>query len=315
MKTPQVTVFGSINMDLAVKVPYLPRRGETLAGHSFLTTPGGKGANQAVALSKLGVETALIGRVGNDDFGQRLRQDLADNGVHIEAITVDKQASTGIAIITVEESGENEIIIVAGANEKIDDSDLNKLEKLLANSSYLLLQLEIPLIAVVQAIKIAQKFNISVILDPAPATKLPDEIYSQIKILTPNIIEVSQLVDFPVTNIKEVKKAGSILLNKGVENVIITMGEKGVFCANCQEKFLVCAPAMNVIDTVAAGDAFNGGLTAALVKGYSLSEAVTWGVIVGSLSVTKTGAQSSLPSLQEFTKAQEQMNVLVKQLS
>ena len=315
MKTAQVTVFGSINMDLAVKVPYLPKRGETLAGHSFLTTPGGKGANQAVALSKLGVETALIGRVGNDDFGHRLRQDLADNGVHVEAISIDKQASTGIAIITVEESGENEIIIVAGANEKIDDSDLNKLEKLLANSSYLLLQLEIPLVAVVQAIKIAQKFNISVILDPAPATKLPDEIYSQIKILTPNIIEVSQLVDFPVRNIKEVEKAGSILLNKGVENVIITMGEKGVFCANCQEKFLVYAPVMNVIDTVAAGDAFNGGLTAALVKGYSLPESVTWGVIAGSLSVTKTGAQSSLPSLQEFAKAQEQMNVIVKQLS
>lgn len=309
MKKPQVIVFGSINMDLAVKVPKLPKKGETLAGHSFTTTGGGKGANQAVALSRLGVETALIGRVGNDDFGNKLRQDLTNNGVEIETITIDEQESTGMAIITVEESGENEIIIVAGANGKIDDYELTNLARNLPNCSYLLLQLEIPLSAVTKAIKLAEKYNVPVILDPAPALKLPDEIYAGIKIITPNLVEASQLVGLPVTNIEEVEKASLILLDKGVENVIITMGKEGVFCANQQEKFWLSSPVVNAIDTVAAGDAFNGGLTTALVEGYSLVEAVKSGVIAGSLSVTKTGAQSSLPTRQEFEKALPEFNL------
>lgn len=312
MKKPQVIVFGSINMDLAVKVPYLPEKGETLAGHSFTTTGGGKGANQAVALSRLGVETTLIGRVGNDDFGTKLRQDLANNEVQIKTITIDEKESTGMAIITVEESGENQIIIVAGANGKFDDHELIILQKYLPNCSYLLLQLEIPLSAVTKAIKLAQKQNVSVILDPAPAMKLPDEIYRGIKIITPNLLEASQLVGLPVTNIEEAEKASLILLAKGVENVIITMGKEGVFCANQQEKFWVSAPVVNVIDTVAAGDAFNGGLTTALVEGYSLAEAVKWGVVTGSLSVTKAGAQSSLPNRQEFEKARARANFFVQ---
>lgn len=300
MKQLQAIVFGSINMDLAVKVPRLPQKGETLAGNSFSTTGGGKGANQAVALARLGVETALIGRVGDDNFGTTLIENLTKNGVQTEKIKVDNRASTGIAMITVEESGENQIIIVSGANGKMDDSDLSILRELLPFSSYLLLQLEIPLPVVVKAIAIAQSLSIPVILDPAPAHQLPEEIYPSINIITPNLIEISQLANFSVKTIKDVEKAALKLLNKGVENVIVTMGKEGVFCLNKEEKFLVLALDVNVVDTVAAGDAFNAGLTTALIEGHSLKEAVKWGVIVASLSIIKTGAQLSFPTRQEF---------------
>ncbi len=298
-----VVVFGSINLDLTVQVKRLPTTGETLTANSFQTTGGGKGANQAVALARLGIPTSLIGRVGNDRFGQQLKDELAQNQVNIENVRVSTNQSTGIAMIAVEETtGENQIIIVTGANGNVDDTDLANLEKVLATSTYLLLQLEIPLEAVIKAIDLARQYNVKVILDPAPVVDLPEDIYTKIDIITPNTIEVSQLVGFTVDNIEDAKKASLWLLNKGVKTVIITMGSEGVFCATNQKQFLVSAPKLKVVDTVGAGDAFNGGLTMGLSLGYSLKEAVKHGVIASSLSVSKTGVQSSFPNKDEMEK-------------
>lgn len=314
METKQVTVLGSINMDLGVKVAYLPKQGETLTGHSFSVTGGGKGANQAIAIARLGMETALIARLGNDDFGKQLQRSLRENKVNIDGIQIDEQESTGVALVTVEENGENNIIIVAGANGTIGDWELTHLEKVLPHSSYLLLQLEIPRSVVIKAVKLAQKYNVPVILDPAPALDLPEEIYGGITIITPNVIEASQLLEFPINNIEDVQKASSLLLNKGVKIVIITMGEQGVFCATNKEQFRVYAPSAQVLDTVGAGDAFNGGLTTALSEGYSLTQAVQWGVIASYLSISKAGAQSSFAHRSEFEQARQQSSLQVNYL-
>ena len=300
MRKPQVIVFGSLNMDMVVKVPYLPRPGETLRGHSFATSCGGKGANQAVALARLGIETAIVGRVGDDNFGQILRQNLQSNGVETKHIGIDASTSTGIAIIAVDAVGENQIMVVSGANGQVGKQDLACLQQVLPGSSYLLLQLEIPLMAVREAVKIAQQLSIPVILDPAPAGSLPAEIYSGVSIITPNAVEASQLVGFSVENFDDAAQAALILQQKGVETVIITLGSQGVFCATDQETFVMPAVPVEAVDTVAAGDAFNAGLSAALVEGHSLADGVVWGAVAGALCVTKPGAQSSLPARSAF---------------
>ncbi len=300
MTKPQVIVFGSLNMDMVVNVADLPRPGETLLGHSFATTCGGKGANQAVALARLGIETALVGRVGDDNFGQILRQSLQNHAVETKHIEVDTSTSTGIAMIAVDGAGENQIIVVPGANGQVGKQDLLCLQEILPACSYLLLQLEIPLIAVRKAVEIAQKLNIPVILDPAPARELPPDIYLCISIITPNATEASQLVGFSVETYDDAARAALSLQQKGVETVIITLGAQGVFCATAQKTFVVSALPVEAVDTVAAGDAFNAGLTAALVEGNSLADAVIWGAVAGALCVTQAGAQTSLPTRTVF---------------
>ncbi|TAE58982.1 MAG: ribokinase [Nostocales cyanobacterium] len=292
----KIIVFGSINIDLVTTTPRLPLPGETLTGNSFFTTPGGKGANQAVALAKLGIPTHIIGRVGNDNFGVELIKNLQNYNVQTENIVIDETISSGIAVITVDEKGENNIIVIPGANGKVNQDDVNKLSSLLPQTKILLLQLEIPLETVILALQKAKAANIKVILDPAPAPKnLPDEIYPLIDIITPNEIEASQLVGFTVSEQETAAKAADVLLQKGVKCAIIKLGAKGVYCANKKESFYIPAFSVNAVDTVAAGDAFNGGLAAALFEGKTLREAVVWGAATGALATTKLGAQSSFP--------------------
>ncbi|WP_353931388.1 ribokinase [Okeanomitos corallinicola TIOX110] len=291
----KIIVFGSINIDLVTTTPRLPIPGETLIGNSFFTTPGGKGANQAVALAKLGIPTQIIGRVGNDNFGLELINNLKNCGVQTENIFIDETVNSGIAVITVGQKGENNIIVIPGANAKVNQEDINKLYPLLPTTNAILLQLEIPIDTVIQIAKIAQNTNIKIILDPAPAQILPEEIYPLIDIITPNEIEASQLVGFAVTGEETAAKAAEILLQKGVKCAIIKLGAKGVFCATKQESFYIPAFSVQAIDTVAAGDAFNGGLAAALFHQKPLKEAVNWGAATGALATTKLGAQSSFP--------------------
>jgi ribokinase len=203
-----IIVFGSINMDLVTKTPRLPIAGETLQGHEFFTAAGGKGANQAVAAARLGIATHLVGRLGNDDFGRQLLADLQATGVHTDGILVDEATSSGVAVITVDDAGENNIIIIAGANGCVNQQDVERLSNLLAGCAALLLQLEIPLPAVLAAAQAARQAGVKVILDPAPArTDIPPELYQLVDIITPNEIEASQLVGFFVNGQETAAKA------------------------------------------------------------------------------------------------------------
>lgn len=298
---PSVIVFGSINMDLVVQSPRLPIPGETLVGHKFFTAPGGKGANQAVAIARLGISTQMVGRVGGDSFGDELINSLQTAGVQTDYVLVDETTSSGVAAIAVDDAGENQIIVIPGANGRVDFTDVERLKSLLPKATALLLQFEIPIPAIVAAAQAAKQARVTVILDPAPAQKnLPQEVYPLIDIITPNEIEVGQLVGFPVDGLEAAAKAADVLLERGVGTAIIKQGAKGAFCASKKETFSVRAFPVTVVDTVAAGDAFNGGLAAALVSGLSLQQAVVWGAAAGALAATKSGAQSSMPDRETF---------------
>jgi len=297
----KVIVFGSINMDLVTKTPRLPVPGETLQGDEFFTAAGGKGANQAVAVARLGISTEIVGRLGDDDFGRQLLDSLQAAGVRTDGVLMDKTASSGVAVITVDARGENHIIIIAGANGRVNQQDVERLISLLPGAAALLLQLEIPLPFVLLAAQAAKQAGIPVILDPAPAASdIPPELYPLVDIITPNEIEASQLVGFPVTGQDTARQASIELLQKGVGTVIVKLGDRGVFCANAEETFFIPAFSIQAVDTVAAGDAFNGGLAAALAEGRPLREAVVWGAAAGAISATKAGAQPSLPNRDTF---------------
>lgn len=298
-----VIVFGSINMDLVTRTPRLPLAGETLQGYEFFTAAGGKGANQAVAAARLGISTQLVGRVGNDNFGHQLRDGLQAAGVHIDHVLLDDSASSGVAVIAVDDVGENNIIIVAGANGRVNQEDVERLTDLLPNAAALLLQLEVPLPAVLAAAQAAQKASVPVILDPAPARgDIPSELYSLVDIITPNEVEATQLVGFAVDGQETATRAAAELRQRGIGTVIIKLGAQGVFCATGSETFFVPAFSVQAVDTVAAGDAFNGGLAAALAEGLPLRQAILWGSATGALSATKVGAQPSLPDRETFER-------------
>jgi ribokinase len=291
-----VIVFGSINKDLVATAPRLPLPGETLLGRDFFTAPGGKGANQAVAVARLGINTYMVGRVGAHSFGAELIQGLQVAGVKTDNIFIDETTSSGVAIITVDDRGENEIVVIPGANGKVNQDDVNRLSVILPGSEVLLLQFEVPMTPVLEAARAAKKAGVKVILDPAPVqTNVPDELYSLIDIITPNEVEAAQLVGFAVDSQESAKLAATVLLQKGVKNAIVKLGAKGVVCANNEDTFFVSAFSIDAVDTVAAGDAFNGGLAAGLASGLSLRECIVWGAAAGAIAATKPGAQPSLP--------------------
>ncbi len=303
-------VFGSINMDLVARTPQLPVPGETLLGHKFFTAPGGKGANQAVAIARLGIPTQMVGRVGSDSFGQEVLKSLQTAGVNTDYVLVDETASSGVAAIAVDDAGENQIIIIPGANGRIDGTDVERLESLLLGANALLLQFEISMSAVWRATQAAREAGVKVILDPAPVQiEVPEELYPLVDIITPNEIEAGQLVGFPVDGVEAATKAANMLLQRGVGSAIIKLGAKGAVCATEEETFFVPAFPVAAIDTVAAGDAFNGGLAVALAEGLSLQQAVVWGAAAGALASTKPGAQSSMCDRQTFNTFLNQMSV------
>ncbi len=300
-----VVVFGSINIDLVVRTPRLPAPGESLPGREFYTAPGGKGANQAVAAARLNVPTRLVARVGGDSFGPVLRQNLTNAGVDISAVLTDAETSSGVALIAVDDTAQNAIIFVHGANGRVNQSDVERLEPVLSGAKVLLLQLEVPLEASLAAARLARRQGLTVILDPAPARELPPEFYQIIDIITPNEVEAGQLAGFPVKTAQEANRAAHVLLERGVKTAVIKLGAQGVAYAGqtgsgqVAEDFM---PAFKVpaVDTVAAGDAFNGGLAVALVEGKPLPVAIQWGAAAGALSATKPGAQPSMPGRAEF---------------
>jgi ribokinase len=299
--TMTVVVFGSINMDLVVRTPRLPAPAETITGHEFFTAPGGKGANQAVAAARLGAPTKMVGRVGGDAFGLELRQNLTAAGVDVSPVFTDTTVSSGVAVIAVDDKAQNNIIIIPGANGRVGSDDLARLEATLAGAKVLLLQLEVPLAAVVAAARLARQQGVTVVLDPAPAQTLPVELYTLVDLLTPNEVEAGQLVGATIKTEVDAVAAATKVLNLGTKTVIVKMGALGALLTQAgAEPTFVPAFKVQAVDTVAAGDAFNGGLAAALVEGHNLSTAVRWGAAAGALSATKMGAQPSMPTRAEF---------------
>lgn len=294
-----IVVFGSINMDLVARTPRLPAPGETLTGHTFFTAPGGKGANQAVACARLGAPTRMVGRVGDDLFGEQLRASLRAAGV-LDDDVLTTPGPSGVALIAVDDAAENMIVIVPGANGAVGSDDMPRLEQALNGARVLLLQLETPLATVVAAARAARARGITVLLDPAPALPLPDELYALADILTPNESEAATLTGIPVHDEQSAAAAARALLARGVRTVIIKLGARGALTADANGARLWPAFTVTPVDTVAAGDAFNGGLAVALSEGRSFEEAIRWGLAAGALSVTKPGAQPSMPERKEL---------------
>jgi ribokinase len=291
-----IVVVGSLNMDLVVKAPRAPEAGETIRGHDFQMIPGGKGANQAAAAAKLGGQVAMVGRVGGDAFGPVLIENMARQGVDTQHILIDQEASTGVAVIIVDDTGENRIVISAGANGRVSRSDIDGAEGLLRDAKLLILQFEIPLEVVDYAIEKATRYPVEVILNPAPAASVSPGFLARVDRLVPNETETKTLTGLDVSDLSSAEKAAQELLGYGVPEVIITLGVRGALLVTTGGVTHVPAREVKAVDTTAAGDAFIGGLAVALVNGFSPVEAVRYATCAGTLAVTKFGAQTSLPS-------------------
>ncbi|TPG20968.1 ribokinase [Sphingomonas koreensis] len=306
----QIAVVGSLNMDLVAVAPRIPGVGETLTGSSYLKTPGGKGANQAFAAALLGGSVSMIGKLGSDDFGTQLRDSLTRAGCNTECVSATT-THTGVAVIIVSDAGKNCIVVVPGANGEFHVEDVAASSKKLIAADYLLLQLETPIASVVAAAAEAKSHGATVILDPAPAprTPLPAALLANVDILTPNEVEAAQLTgrgSSPLTD-AEASAAAKDLLAQGIPCVVLKLGSRGCLLATPQIETWVAAPSVAAIDSTAAGDCFNGALAVALAEGYNLVDACRFAVSAASLSVTRLGAQASIPTreqLAEFIKAQ-----------
>ncbi len=317
-----VVVLGSLNLDLVVRSPRWPQPGETLSGECFTMVPGGKGANQAVAAARLGLPTAMVGCVGADAFGPVLRDALAQAGVDTAGIRPVANTASGVAAITLVDD-ENQIVIVPGANHHVGREELSHFERAIAPPdapppgdphdpqddlsatgdpcpAIALLQLEIPLDIVVTAAEIAHRAGAVVILDPAPAQDLPDRLWPWVDYLTPNATEAAILTGQPVGDRASATAAAQTLVERGVKNAIVTLGDQGCVWAQSDPRGgvytgWVPAFAVTAVDTVGAGDAFNGGLAAAIATGQPLTEAVRWAAAAGALCASHPGTQAAMP--------------------
>jgi ribokinase len=292
----EIVVLGSLNMDLSVNVPRIPLPGETISGGSLVTSAGGKGANQAATCARLGKQVAMIGCVGEDDFGRRMKTGLSLVGVDVRHIK-EVAGPSGSAIILVDGRGENCIVLSAGANQSVT---LDKITSdFIKQSKILLLQLEISPEIVYEAIDIAHAAGTKILLNPAPAIQLRQEIYAKLDYLIPNETEATLLTGVNVNDLPSAQKAAQVLLERGTKTVIITLGAEGALLATQDQNVHIPSIKVNAIDTTAAGDAFIGGFACAQVQNYSLKESVRFACCAGALAATKKGAQISLPKIQE----------------
>lgn len=301
MMKPKILVIGSLNMDLVVETPVLPHMGETVLGSGFMTAPGGKGGNQAVAAARLGGDVSMAGCIGNDIFGRDLLTNLRKDGVNTDRIKILDSIPTGVAVIVVKD-GDNSIIVNSGANFTLTPERIREIEPCIAAASILVMQFEIPLDAIAEAIRIAKKYQVPILLNPAPARQLADDLLGQVDILTPNESECSALTGLSVDNLENAGKAIAVLRAKGIPRVVVTWGHRGVVYNDGDQIIHKPVPEVNVIDTTAAGDSFSGALAVALAEGKTIHEAVDFANLAGTLTVTRKGAQTSLPTLEDLKR-------------
>jgi ribokinase len=294
-----ITVIGSLNMDLVTYTGRMPVMGETIMGKSFRQIPGGKGANQADAIAKLGAKVKMIGCVGRDGMGSTLLASLQKDGVDVGYVREVEGVATGIAAITVDGAANNCIIVVPGANNALSPGHLLAAQEAIENSDVVVAQLEVPLETVKYGLEMAKRLGKLTILNPAPAVPLQDAFLSLVDILVPNDTELELLSGIRVKTGEELQKAAQLLLDKGIKELIVTLGSKGCLHINRSASTLYPAYQVAAVDTTAAGDSFIGGISTAISEGKSLQEAIAFATAVGALTVTREGAQSSLPCRDE----------------
>lgn len=296
----KILVIGSSNMDLVVQVPRCPAAGETLFGSSFTTNYGGKGANQAVAVARIGSGVTFMTKLGNDTFGQQMRQHFSEEGMDLTHILTDAESPTGTALITVEDKGENRIIVVPGANARLTENDVESLSAEINSCRFVLTQLEIPLPTVLRVAEMTSAAGKQLILNPAPARPLPDSLLQKVFLITPNETEAEILTGIRVSDVESARRAALWFRKKGVQQIVITMGSQGAFVFTDDFQGMVPAYKVKAIDTTAAGDVFNGALTVALSEGKTTADAARFGCAASALAVMRPGAQSSIPTRTEI---------------
>lgn len=296
----KIIVIGSSNTDMVLKTERFPKPGETILGGDFFVFQGGKGANQAVAAARLGGTVDFICKVGNDSFGNNAVKHYSNEGINVNSILIDEEAPTGVALITVNEQGENSIIVASGANALLSVSNIENADEALQHADWIITQLETP-VSVIEYLAIyATENNKKLILNPAPAALLPDSVYEGLFLITPNESETELLTGITVTDEDTAKKASAVFKSKGVQNVIITLGSKGAYVHSDEFQGIVESYKVKAIDTTAAGDVFNGALVVALAEKKSWKEAVQFACKAAAISVTKMGAQTSAPVRNEM---------------
>jgi ribokinase len=301
-KKKSIVVIGSSNADMIIKVDRIPRPGETLLGGEFMTVPGGKGANHAVAAARAGGRVSFVVRLGRDVLGDQILSGFVKDGIDVTHVRRDKSDPTGVALIFVAKDGENCIAVASGANSRLSPADVQKARKTIASAAFVLMQLETPLATVQAAAEIAAKAGAGVILNPAPAQPLPDALLRLVSVLTPNETEAELLTGIKVDDEVSAKGAAEALLARGVQTVIITLGPRGAFLASGNLRKQIDGFRMAAVDTTAAGDVFNGALAVALAEGLGLEQAVRFANAAAAISVTRMGAQPSAPKRKEIDK-------------
>ncbi|WP_054925679.1 ribokinase [Pseudomonas sp. NBRC 111142] len=297
----KVVVVGSLNMDLVARAERLPRGGETLAGDSFFTVPGGKGANQAVAAARLGASVAMVGNVGDDAYGQQLRQALESESIDCQAVGVCAGVSSGVALIVVDAASQNAIVIIPGGNGLLTPESVQRFDALLQNAGVIICQLEVPPATVAWTLARGRELGKTVILNPAPATgPLPREWFAHIDYLIPNESEAEALTGLPVNDIDSARQAAERLREWGAGKVIVTLGAEGALFVSEHGSRHFPATKVKPLDTTAAGDTFVGGFAAGLACGLEEGEAIVRGQRAAAISVTRAGAQPSIPFLKEL---------------
>jgi ribokinase len=298
-KMKKIIVVGSANTDMVVKIDKHPLPGETRLGGDFFMNAGGKGANQAVAAARLGGNVAFVAKVGNDIFGKQTLDGLTNEHIDTSHVFIDETAPSGTALIIVNEAGENSIVVASGANAKLSVEDVGSIADL-TDAAFILMQLETPLETVSAVIKAAKINGTHVILNPAPAQHLSDTILDGLFLLIPNESEASILTDIIVKDLATASKAADAILQRGVSHVIITLGKQGAYFKSLYKEFLIPAPIVTAVDTTAAGDTFCGALIVAKTEGKDWEEAIKFAIAAASLSVTRMGAQASIPYRNEI---------------
>jgi ribokinase len=296
----KIVVVGSSNTDMIIKVPWIPKPGETILGGRFSTAPGGKGANQAVGAARAGGDVTFIARIGDDMFGQQAKAGFTKDKINVDYVLTDESEPSGVALICVDEDGENIIAVASGANSNLSPSDVQKYSDVISSADILVMQLETPLVTIHQAAKIASDNGVKVILNPAPAQELSDDLLRHISILTPNESEAELLTGIKVDSEEDASKAADVLMTRGVETVLLTMGPRGAYIATAEFKELISGFKVKAVDSTAAGDVFNGALAVAIAEKKPIKQAISFANAAAALSVTKLGAQPSAPTKEEI---------------